>query len=51
MNSKLEKKLKTLNLSKVLMSVGVTLTTRPHVVPRSLMSRGYTPLPQNLHGV
>jgi hypothetical protein len=29
MNSKLQKKLKTLNLSKVFMSVGVTLTTHP----------------------
>jgi hypothetical protein len=26
---------------------GVTLTTRPHLVPRSKMSRNYTPLPQS----
>jgi hypothetical protein len=30
----------------------VTLTTYPHLVPRSWMSRGYTPLPpKRLHGV
>jgi hypothetical protein len=27
---------------------GVTLTTHPHVVPRSIMSRSYTPLPPSV---
>jgi hypothetical protein len=30
---------------------GVTLTTRPHLVPRSSMSRSYTSFPKRLHGV
>jgi hypothetical protein len=31
---------------------GVTLTTHPHIVPTSIMSRGYTSShPKSLHGV